>query len=72
MKLPKHLLLIVLLFASCGNTRDDQVVVVEKTKSYHRANCGKLHMAHSTTISVADAIAQHLRPCPYCKPDKGV
>jgi methylphosphotriester-DNA--protein-cysteine methyltransferase len=62
------LLLFVVLLASCGARHPDTVVVIEKTKTFHRENCSRVRMAHTTTISFSDATAQGMKPCPYCKP----
>jgi len=46
------------------------VAVIEKTKSYHREGCTKVNMAETTTMSIDSAIARHLKPCPYYRPDQ--
>lgn len=58
------------MLTSCNESPARSVVVVEKTKSYHREGCPKLNMPETTTMSIDSATARHLRPCPYCKPDR--
>jgi len=62
------LLLFMMLFVSCGAREPETVVVIEKTKTFHRDNCARVRMANTTTVSVTDATAHGMKPCPHCKP----
>ena len=65
------LLFLVILFAGCGH-KDQEVVAVEETRSYHLAQCAKVAMAKTVAISRAEAERRQLHPCPYCNPDKAL
>jgi methylphosphotriester-DNA--protein-cysteine methyltransferase len=58
------------MLPSCNGGSARTVVVVEKTKSYHRRTCPKLNMAQASAMGMEGAMARHLKPCPYCKPDR--
>lgn len=58
-------------FTSCGTGARHGVVAVEKTNIYHRESCAKVNMAETKRMSLDSAIAHHMKPCPYCKPEKG-
>ena len=60
----------VLLFSSCENKSNTQVVIIEKTKTYHRANCPQVNMAKVEFVSLGDAKQKGMKPCLNCKPDK--
>ncbi len=64
-------LLLLAFFTSCGTGAGHWVVAVEKTNIYHRESCAKVNMAETKRISLDSAIAEHMKPCPYCKPEKG-
>ncbi|MBI1804285.1 MAG: hypothetical protein HYR77_07445 [Ignavibacteria bacterium] len=57
--------------AGCAR-RGDCVLVVEKTKSYHTDNCARIHMAHAAWMTRDEARARDCKPCPGCKPDRGL
>jgi methylphosphotriester-DNA--protein-cysteine methyltransferase len=62
--------LMALLVGSCGQKFDEKVVVIEKTRSYHRPNCAQVMMARAVTASRTEARQKSYRPCPYCMPDQ--
>jgi|GEM_PF-4110738 len=68
------LVLFVIVAASlqsgCSNhVKKGEVVVIEKTKTYHREGCPPTNMAKTTIMTVAKAKADNDKPCPGCKPD---
>jgi methylphosphotriester-DNA--protein-cysteine methyltransferase len=69
MKLALSILVLLFLFSSCGPKFDDNVVVIEKTRTYHRPTCTQVAMAHTKAETRAQARAEGLLPCPSCKPD---
>jgi hypothetical protein len=52
----------------CSGAKSN-IVVIEKTGTYHRPDCALVKMAKTVTMTVAQARADHLVPCPVCKPD---
>jgi hypothetical protein len=65
-------LLLICLFlgiASCASGAGDKVVVVEKTRTYHRAECPRVMMAHGVWMTREEAQALDCKPCPGCRPD---
>lgn len=46
-----------------------EVVTIEKTKSYHTGACLRVCMARTRTMTIGEAKALGLKPCPGCKPD---
>ena len=59
----------ITLMAGCASNDATNVTAVEKTGSYHRAHCPIVTMAKTTTMTVAEARAKHLKPCLRCRPD---
>ncbi len=55
--------------AGCASGASDKVVVVEKTKSYHRDDCPRVMMAHAVWMTREEAQALDCKPCPGCRPD---
>ena len=53
-------------FAGCGSAQGHEVMVIEKTKSYHRPECPPVHMARIQEMTVNEAKARHFTPCPIC------
>ncbi|HUI65026.1 MAG TPA: hypothetical protein VL126_09305 [Bacteroidota bacterium] len=53
----------------CSNVNSKEVFAIEKTGVYHRAECPPVHMAKAVPMSLEQARAEHLKPCPVCKPD---
>ena len=69
-----HLFLVLLCVSAlnllgCSSKSQRQVVVVEKTKSYHTTNCPRVYMANVRYMTRDEAIATNYKPCPGCKPD---
>jgi methylphosphotriester-DNA--protein-cysteine methyltransferase len=62
-------LLLPVVFTSCSGANSKEFVAVEKTGTYHRPDCPLLKMAKTEMVTVAEAKAEHLKPCPACKPD---
>jgi hypothetical protein len=75
MKLGNFILILLIIVAAamqCGCTnhlKKGEVVVIEKTKTYHREGCPPTNMAKTTIMTVAEAKADNDKPCPGCKPD---
>jgi methylphosphotriester-DNA--protein-cysteine methyltransferase len=65
------LLLLVLPIGlyGCSGAKSNIVVVIEKTGTYHRPDCALVKMAKTVTMTIAQARADQLKPCPACKPD---
>jgi len=63
------ILVLPLLFVACSGGNEKEVVAIEKTGTYHRPGCPLVNMAKTTLMTVAEARADHLKPCPECKPD---
>jgi hypothetical protein len=55
--------------AGCAGAGSDNVVVIEKTKSYHRPECPRVKMAEVRTMTREEALALNCQPCPDCRPD---
>lgn len=68
--LKTFLLLFLTAFFSCASKPGKPVVVIEKTKSYHTEKCSRVFMAKTQEMSREEAMARHIVPCPYCKPDQ--
>jgi hypothetical protein len=62
------LILVLLAFFSCGR-KPNEVVVVEKTKSYHTEECPKVMMAKTEIRPREEAQRMNCKPCKDCKPD---
>ena len=62
-------LVLLLAFPGCAGSRERNVVVVEKTRSYHKQNCARVRMAHTRTMTLEEARALNCEPCPWCHPD---
>jgi len=73
MKRPVLILLAILTlpvtFFGCTGENTKKVVVIENTNIYHRPDCRLVRMAKTETMTLAQAKADHLRPCPLCEPD---
>ena len=54
--------------AGCGKN-PNEVVVVEKTKSYHTEDCQKVMMAKTESMPREEAQKMNCKPCGDCKPD---
>jgi len=71
---PRGIILLVFLvmpiiFVGCSGEHAKMVVAIEKTGTYHRPECPLVKMAKTQLMTVAEARAEHLKPCPACKPD---
>lgn len=51
------------------NIGNNKVVAIEKTETYHLEGCPPTHMAKTTIMTVDEARAKNLKPCPACKAD---
>jgi hypothetical protein len=60
---------VILLSSGCGSTSQDKVLVVERTRSYHRATCPRVNMAYTLAMTREEAQALDCKPCPDCRPD---
>jgi hypothetical protein len=58
-----------LVLAKCSPVRRDEVLVVEKTNTYHIMTCSRVNMAEGRFMALEDARAAHYSACPGCKPD---
>ena len=58
------------LILGCAQRRAPEVLVVEKTKSYHTVNCSRVHMAVTKPMTREEAQEANCHPCPLCQPDK--
>ncbi len=65
------ILLTCLIFNACQSKPNDTVVVVDKTKIFHRSSCPRVSMANTRIMSIQDALALHFKPCPDCRPGSG-
>ena len=63
------LLLLVGVILTAGCTRPHEVVVIEKTRSFHRAECARVNMAKVRYVELTSDVLVRYRPCPLCKPD---
>lgn len=70
MRVILHTLVLVVMFVGCGPRFDDKVVVIEKTRSYHRPTCSQVIMARASFGTRDEAKRKGYVPCPYCQPDK--
>jgi methylphosphotriester-DNA--protein-cysteine methyltransferase len=64
--------LMIMVIPGCTSLHNDYVVVIEKTKTYHTDHCSKVSMARTTTMTQSEALALNFKPCPGCKPSKGL
>jgi hypothetical protein len=56
-------------FCGCSGPHGRDVIVIQKTRTYHRAVCPPVNMARTTVVTVEEAQAMELRSCPLCQPD---
>jgi len=66
----KKLIFLFILWASACAPEPDQVVVIEKTKSYHTQDCPKVMMADTKMMSKEEAKKLDCHPCKDCRPDE--
>jgi hypothetical protein len=60
--------LMLLVLFSCGR-KPNEVVVIEKTRSYHTEECPKVMMAKTETMLREKAQSMGCKPCDDCRPD---
>ncbi|MFI5253254.1 MAG: hypothetical protein ACHQQQ_12585 [Bacteroidota bacterium] len=68
----KRILAIVIagyLLMGCTHYPPKEVVVIERTTSYHRPECSKVMMARTKYVPLTPDISRSYKPCPYCKPE---
>lgn len=70
MVLVAFLFLVVTTIGGCTPGGVKYVYAIEKTRTYHRADCAPVHMANAIKMTLSEAASEHLRPCPVCRPDK--
>jgi methylphosphotriester-DNA--protein-cysteine methyltransferase len=70
MKVILQTLALVVMFASSGSSLDNKVVVIEKTRAYHRPTCSQVVMARVIVETRDEAKRKWYSPCPYCQPDR--
>jgi hypothetical protein len=58
-----------ILFCGCAGYPPKEVVIIEKTHSYHRPECTKVMMAKTQYVLLTADISKTYKQCPYCKPD---
>ncbi len=46
-----------------------EVLAIERTRTYHRESCPVVRMAKTVTMTLAQASALNFTPCPACKPN---
>ena len=55
--------------AGCAGAGGDRVIVIEKTKTYHREECPRVKMADVKVMTRDEALALNCQACPDCRPD---
>ena len=60
----------LLATAGCAARQRGEVVVIEKTRTYHTDACPKVNMAKTKIMTVAEARELHCLPCKACNPDQ--
>ncbi len=61
-----------LLIPGCSPAKSPDVEVIWKTNTYHTESCPKVNMARTVSMPLTEAKREHIRPCPYCKPDSAL
>ena len=59
----------MILVTGCSGFEKKEVVVIEKTKSYHTDECPRVNMARTKVMTIVEAQAINCKPCNGCKPD---
>jgi hypothetical protein len=62
-------LFVFIMLSGCSGTVHKEVFAIERTATYHRSKCPPVHMARTLLMTLDEAKALHLKPCPVCKPD---
>jgi hypothetical protein len=65
------LVALTVLWTGCRDHSRD-VVVIDKTGSYHTEACPRVKMAYTEIMPIEEAHALHLKPCPKCRPDLAI
>ncbi len=63
-------LFVLIVQSGCSGAGHKEVFAIERTGTYHRSECPPVHMARTLLMSLQEARALHLKPCPVCKPDR--
>ena len=61
-----------MMLLGCIESRQNEVVVVEKTKTYHTDKCLRVNMANIKWMRREEVKAMNFKACPGCQPDKGL
>ncbi|MEW6511023.1 MAG: hypothetical protein AB1428_08710 [Bacteroidota bacterium] len=64
-----RVLLGIAAISGCSRSSPRAVVAIERTHSYHRPTCPPVNMARTVMVTLEDAKAKKLTPCPLCHPD---
>jgi hypothetical protein len=56
----------LVLSGGCASAVSNDVVVIEKTHSYHRGDCIRTNMAKIAEMPLDSAKAKGMLPCPLC------
>jgi hypothetical protein len=56
--------------SGCGGAHERKVLVIEKTKTYHREGCPPVQMAKTEEVTLSEAKAMKFKACPICTPDR--
>ncbi|MCB0832888.1 MAG: hypothetical protein KDC45_05455 [Bacteroidetes bacterium] len=59
---------VLLICAACSN-HDNEVIVIEKTGTYHTEDCAKVKMAKTESMPIGEAKQKNMKPCGQCQPD---
>jgi len=70
MKATLPMLTFLVLLSGCCPKFDERVMVIEKTRTYHRSTCAQIMMARATEETRTEAREKGYRPCQYCRPDQ--
>ncbi len=57
------------VLSGCSGSSEQEVLAIERTRTYHRETCRVVRMAKTIPMTVAQASALHFAPCPACKPN---
>jgi hypothetical protein len=72
-KMLKNVFFIFVFFIfliGCSNKNNNEVIVIDKTKSYHTEDCRRVKMAYTEQMTREEAITKNCKPCSICKPDE--
>jgi hypothetical protein len=54
----------------CGGAHEREVLVIEKTKTYHREGCPPVQMAKAEEMTLSEARRRDFKACLICTPDR--